>query len=169
MQKSAEKAHLLTLYQELNRNYFENAIYLNDIRAVRFFRDVFFEGVSYGLFQSTPEGDRVYLNKDLIAPEIIKVCPWGVEVVLYHELCHAHLCQNLYPVRFGNYTCREHGAEFWKLMLCHPRAGDWDRAMDSLYPIVKKRTALSAQKFQQKNPEKWNRMVRRWKETWNFS
>ena len=163
MNKSSgvSEGRLMDVYEELNKTYFENAIHVYRIRTARFLKDLENNGVTYGLFEYSETGSQIFLNRYLLMPWILKKWPWAVEVVVYHELVHAHMLLNLYPHRFGQHFCNSHGPEFWILMLRHPKAMAWERIMKKITPIVQSRIQYAAGLAKHRDPSEWHRISKR--------
>lgn len=146
---------LLLIYDKLNKKYFQSSIFVSRIKFVRFLIDAIRGGVTYGEFRYEGGSEsEILVNRYMVLPQIIKVYPWMPEVLLYHEMCHAMLILNKFPLRYGKYTCESHGSEFWELMLKHPKAKEFDKAKYAVFDLMRASFEREANAYLGRHPDK---------------
>jgi len=152
---------LFKLYETLNTKYFQGSIFVAQIKFGRFLTDAIQGGVTFGQFRYDDKQDlnQIILNSYMVMPEIEAKYPWISEVVLYHELCHAHLVINKFPQRFGKYSCEMHGADFWELMLKHPLCKKLEVAQQKVFDLMKSKFDHDANQYLLKHPKKARKLA----------
>lgn len=128
-----------------------------DIIYGKFMHDVIVGGITWGRFDYLQEGQSIHskiiINPYLLMPILVDRYRWLPEVVIFHEMIHAHLMVNKHPFRFGQYTCSHHGPEFKKIMSQHPWAKKADEILDGnhyIVDIVMKQMYEDAEEYVQK-------------------
>lgn len=103
-------------------------------------KDIVTGGITWGQFNYVQEGQSVHskiiINPYLLMPVLVNRYRWLPEVVVFHEMVHAHLLVNTHPYRFGQHTCADHGPEFYKLMNQHPWAEKASEILDGNHYLV---------------------------------
>jgi hypothetical protein len=125
---SKTESRLTSQFEELNRAFFSGAVHISGVRLKNFAKAK--DCLLFACYIDDVVGDSwVEVNRQLLRPAILTTFPWFMETVLYHELCHAYLVQNVFPRRLGmGHDLLSHGPEFRKLEALHPMSTDREDA-----------------------------------------
>ena len=146
---------LWDLYHHLNHTYFNNSIYVQEIKYGKFMKDAFMGGITFGCFvYEKNKQNTIVVNSYLLMPWLVERYPWLSEIVMFHEMAHAFLILNKYQERFGQYTCEDHGPEFYRVMDQHPMSKRSEKIINSDHPVtdmILKEIRHDAEKYLEKN------------------